>query len=174
MRKKHFHLIGVCGTAMGSLAGMLKAKGHRVTGSDKTFYPPMSDELKRLEIETFEGFNASNLNAQNGANSAPDVIVVGNATSRGNVEIEYALNNNLRYASMPEIIRENFIRGRHSTVVTGTHGKTTTTSLMAWVMQVGGLDPSFLVGGVAENFGASFKGADSNYFVIEGDEYDTA
>jgi UDP-N-acetylmuramate: L-alanyl-gamma-D-glutamyl-meso-diaminopimelate ligase len=172
MRKKHFHLIGVCGTAMGSLAGMLKAQGHRVTGSDKAFYPPMSDELNRLGIETFEGFDAFHLSPQNGA--APDVVVVGNATSRGNAEVEYALNNKLRCASMPEIIRENFIRGRHSTVVAGTHGKTTTTSLMAWVMQVGGLDPSFLVGGVAENFGASFKGADSNYFVIEGDEYDTA
>jgi UDP-N-acetylmuramate: L-alanyl-gamma-D-glutamyl-meso-diaminopimelate ligase len=175
MRKKHFHLIGVCGTAMGSLAGMLKAQGHRVTGSDKAFYPPMSDELKRLGIETFEGFDAANLHPNNGANGAgPDVVVVGNATSRGNVEIEYTLNNRLRYASMPEIIRENFISGKHSTVVAGTHGKTTTTSLMAWVMQAGGLDPSFLVGGVVENFGSSFKVADSNYFVIEGDEYDTA
>jgi UDP-N-acetylmuramate: L-alanyl-gamma-D-glutamyl-meso-diaminopimelate ligase len=132
----------------------------------------MSAELKRLGIETFEGFSASHLDPQNGA--APDVVVVGNATSRGNVEIEYTLNNRLSYASMPEIIRENFIRGKHSTVVAGTHGKTTTTSLMAWVMQVGGLDPSFLVGGVVENFGASFKIADSNHFVIEGDEYDTA
>jgi UDP-N-acetylmuramate: L-alanyl-gamma-D-glutamyl-meso-diaminopimelate ligase len=175
MRKKHFHLIGVCGTAMGSLAGMLKAQGHRVTGSDKAFYPPMSDELKRLGIETFEGFNAANLRPHNGTNgSAPDVVVVGNATSRGNVEIEYTLNNGLRYSSMPEVIRENFIRGKHSTVVAGTHGKTTTTSLMAWVMQAGGLDPSFLVGGVVENFGSSFKVADSNHFVIEGDEYDTA
>jgi UDP-N-acetylmuramate: L-alanyl-gamma-D-glutamyl-meso-diaminopimelate ligase len=157
---------------MGSLAGMLKAQGRRVTGSDKAFYPPMSDELKRLGIETFEGFDAANLHSENGA--APDVVVVGNATSRGNVEIEYTLNNRLRYASMPEIIRENFIRGKHSTVVAGTHGKTTTTSLMAWVMQAGGLDPSFLVGGVVENFGSSFKVADSNHFVIEGDEYDTA
>src|SRR5262249_13877855 len=115
------------------------------------------------------------LNPQNGANgSAPDVVVVGNATSRGNAEVEYALDNKLRCASMPEIIRENFIRGKQSTVVAGTHGKTTTTSLMAWVMQVGGLDPSFLVGGVAENFGASFKVAKSDHFVIEGDEYDTA
>ncbi len=172
MRKKHFHLIGVSGTAMGSLAGMLKAQGHRVTGSDKAFYPPMGDELKRLGIETFEGFDAARLSAMNGA--GPDVVVVGNATSRGNAEIEYALDNKLRCASMPEIIRENFIRGKHSTVVTGTHGKTTTTSLMAWVMQAGGLEPSFLVGGVAENFGASFNVTNSNHFVIEGDEYDTA
>jgi len=151
MRKKHFHLIGVCGTAMGSLAGMLKVQGHRVTGSDKAYYPPMSDELKRLRIETFEGFDAFHLHPQNRGNGAsPDVVVVGNATSRGNAEIEYALSNKLRCASMPEIIRENFIRGKHSTVIAGTHGKTTTTSLMAWVMQVGKLDPSFLVGGVAE------------------------
>src|SRR5262245_53125872 len=172
MRKKHFHLIGVSGTAMGSLAGMLKAQGHRVTGSDKAFYPPMGDELKRLGIETFEGFDASHLSPQNAP--PPDIVVVGNATSRGNAEIEYALNSKLRCASMPEIIRENFIRGKHSTVVAGTHGKTTTTSLMAWVMQIGGLDPSFLVGGVVENFGASFKVAKSDHFVIEGDEYDTA
>lgn len=168
MQSKHFHLIGVCGTAMASLAGMLKAQGHRVTGSDKAFYPPMSDELKRLEIETFSGFSEQNLQP------APDVVVVGNATSRGNVEIEYALNHRLRYTSMPAVIREHFIRGRHSTVVAGTHGKTTTTSLLAWVMEVGGLNPSFLVGGVAENFGSSFKVSGSPNFLIEGDEYDTA
>jgi UDP-N-acetylmuramate: L-alanyl-gamma-D-glutamyl-meso-diaminopimelate ligase len=168
MREKHFHLIGICGTAMGSLAGMLKAQGHRVTGSDKAFYPPMSDELSRLGIETFDGFDAAHLQP------APDFVVIGNATSRGNAEIEYALNNKLRYASMPEVIREYFIRGKRSTVIAGTHGKTTTTSLMAWVMDAGGLDPSFLIGGVAENFGASFKVTNSSHFVIEGDEYDTA
>jgi UDP-N-acetylmuramate: L-alanyl-gamma-D-glutamyl-meso-diaminopimelate ligase len=168
MQTKHFHLIGVCGTAMGSLAGMLKARGHRVTGSDKAFYPPMGDELKRLGIETFDGFAAEHLQP------SPDVVVVGNATSRGNAEIEYALNAKLRCSSMPEVIREEFIRGKHSTVVAGTHGKTTTTSIMAWVLETAGLDPSFLVGGVAENFGASFKVTGSPHFVIEGDEYDTA
>ncbi len=168
MEKKHFHLIGVCGAAMGSLAGMLKAQGRRVTGSDKAFYPPMSDELKRLSVETFDGFDAAHLQP------APDVIVIGNATSRGNAEIEYALSHKLHCASMPEVIREYFIRGKHSTVAAGTHGKTTTTSLMAWVMEVGGFDPSFLIGGVAENFGSSFKVTGSNHFVIEGDEYDTA
>jgi UDP-N-acetylmuramate: L-alanyl-gamma-D-glutamyl-meso-diaminopimelate ligase len=176
MQPKHFHLIGVCGTAMGSLAGMLKAQGHHVTGSDKAFYPPMGDELIRLGIETYEGFAAEHLRQPDGL--APDVVVVGNATSRGNAEIEYALNAKLRCASMPEVIREHFIRGKHSTVVAGTHGKTTTTSLMAWTMQVAGVDPSFLIGGVAENFGASFKVASSSsgsqHFVIEGDEYDTA
>ncbi|MBO0720978.1 MAG: UDP-N-acetylmuramate:L-alanyl-gamma-D-glutamyl-meso-diaminopimelate ligase, partial [Blastocatellia bacterium] len=168
MQDKHFHLIGVCGTAMGSLAGMLKAQGNRVTGSDKAFYPPMGDELRRLGITTFEGFDPANLQP------APDYVVIGNATSRGNPEIEYTLDNKLRYESMPDVVREYFIRGKHSTVVAGTHGKTTTTSLMAWVMETGGLDPSFLIGGVAENFGASFKVADSSHFVIEGDEYDTA
>lgn len=168
MQKKHFHLIGVCGTAMGSLAGMLKAQGHRVTGSDKAFYPPMDGELKRLGIETFDGFDASHLEP------APDIVVVGNSTSRGNVEIEYALNKKLRCVSMSEVIREFFIRGKHSVVVAGTHGKTTTTSLMSWVLKVGGADPSFLIGGVAENFGSSFSVTNSNHFVIEGDEYDTA
>ncbi|MFN0084601.1 MAG: UDP-N-acetylmuramate:L-alanyl-gamma-D-glutamyl-meso-diaminopimelate ligase [Blastocatellia bacterium] len=161
-------MIGVCGTAMGSLAGMLKARGHRVTGSDKAFYPPMGGELRRLGIETWEGFDAAHLEP------APDVVVIGNAASRGNAEIEAALDRKLRCASMAEVLRENFIRGRRSTVVAGTHGKTTTTSLMAWVMERGGMDPSFLVGGVAENFGASFKVSDSDHFVIEGDEYDTA
>lgn len=168
MSLRHFHLIGVCGTAMASLAGMLKAQGHRVTGSDKAFYPPMSDELVKLGIETFTGFDAKNLEP------APDVVVVGNATSRGNVEIEHVLNHKLNYASMSEVVRENFIRGHHSVVVAGTHGKTTTTSILAWVMEVGKLSPSFLIGGVAENFGSSFQVTDSNYFAIEGDEYDTA
>lgn len=166
--KSHFHLIGVSGTAMGSLAGMLKAQGHRVTGSDKAFYPPMGDELRRLGIETRDGYSAANLDP------APDVVVIGNATSRGNPEVEAALDRRLRCASMPQVIREQFIRGRHSSVVAGTHGKTTTTSILAWAMEVGGLDPSFLIGGVAENFGASFKVTDSRHFAIEGDEYDTA
>jgi UDP-N-acetylmuramate: L-alanyl-gamma-D-glutamyl-meso-diaminopimelate ligase len=168
MHTTHFHLIGVCGTAMASLAGMLKARGHRVTGSDKAFYPPMSDELRRLGIETFAGFDAAHLWP------APDVVVVGNAASRGNPEVEEALNRRLRCASMPEVIREQFIRGRRSVVVAGTHGKTTTTSLLAWVMETGGLDTSFLVGGVAENFGASFKVGSADNFLVEGDEYDTA
>ena len=153
---------------MASLAGMLKAQGHRVTGSDKAFYPPMSDELVRLGIETYEGFDAKNLKP------SPDVIVVGNATSRGNGEIEYTLNHKLNYASMSDVVRDNFIRGKHSVVVAGTHGKTTTTSILAWVMEVGRLVPSFLIGGVAENFGSSFKVTNSQYFAIEGDEYDTA
>ena len=168
MQAKHIHLIGICGTAMASLAGMLKSQGHRITGSDKAFYPPMSDELERLGIETLDGFSAANLEP------APDLVVIGNATSRGNVEVEATLNLKLEYASLPEVLSRHFIRGRQSTVVAGTHGKTTTTSLLAWVMETSGLDPTFLIGGVAENFGASFKVTKSNHFLIEGDEYDTA
>lgn len=164
----HYHLIGICGTAMASLAGMLKAVGHKVTGSDENIYPPMSTQLAALDIEIGEGYREEHLKPH------PDYVVIGNAIPRGNAEVEYALNERLRYCSMAEVLKEQFIRGRHSVVVAGTHGKTTTTTLMAWVMEVGGLNPSFLIGGIAENFGASFRVNDSPFFVIEGDEYDTA
>jgi UDP-N-acetylmuramate: L-alanyl-gamma-D-glutamyl-meso-diaminopimelate ligase len=168
LEKKHYHLIGICGTAMASLAGMLVEQGHTVTGSDENVYPPMSLELERLEIPVRVGYAAKNL-AQR-----PDIIVVGNAISRGNPELEYALNEKMVYTSMAAVVKENFIRGHHSIVVAGTHGKTTTTSLLAWALQVAGAEPSLLVGGVAENFEASFRLTDGPYFVIEGDEYDTA
>lgn len=168
LKQIHFHLIGICGTAMASLAGMLKSQGHRVTGSDKNVYPPMSLELERLGIPVETPFRAENLQP------SPDVVVVGNAQSRGNPEVEYMLNAKLNYVSMPQVIKEHFIRGKHSIVVAGTHGKTSTTSLLAWTMETAGLNPSFLIGGVAENFGSSFRVTDSKYFVIEGDEYDTA
>jgi UDP-N-acetylmuramate: L-alanyl-gamma-D-glutamyl-meso-diaminopimelate ligase len=168
VEKKHYHLIGICGTAMASLAGMLVEKGHSVTGSDENVYPPMSLELERLGIPVDEGYKAENLR------NRPDEIVVGNAISRGNPELEFALNEKMRYNSMAAVVKENFIRGRHSIVVAGTHGKTTTTSLMAWAMERAGANPSFLIGGVAENFNSSFRVSDSPYFVIEGDEYDTA
>ncbi|HEY7545262.1 MAG TPA: UDP-N-acetylmuramate:L-alanyl-gamma-D-glutamyl-meso-diaminopimelate ligase [Blastocatellia bacterium] len=168
MDKKHYHLIGICGTAMASLAGMLKAQGHTVTGSDENVYPPMSVELQRLRIPVAEGFRPENLNPR------PDIVVVGNAITRGNPEIEFVLNEKMFYTSMSAVVKENFIRGRHSVVIAGTHGKTTTTSLMAWAMERAGLNPSFLIGGVAENFQSSFRVTDSQYFVIEGDEYDTA
>ncbi len=153
---------------MASLAGMLVAQGHRVTGSDENVYPPMSLELERLGIPASEGYKPENLAER------PDVIVVGNAITRGNPELEYALNEKMYYTSMAAVVKENFIRGRHSIVVAGTHGKTTTTSLMAWAMEKAGANPSFLIGGVAENFKSSFRVTDSIYFVIEGDEYDTA
>lgn len=164
----HYHLIGICGTAMASLAGMLQARGHRVTGSDQNVYPPMSTQLEELGIEIMTGYKAENTDAPR------DITVVGNTIMRGNPELEEVLNRKLVYRSQAETVREEFIRGRKSLVVAGTHGKTTTTSIAAWVCEVGGLDPTFLVGGVVQNFGQSFRVTDSDYFVIEGDEYDTA
>ncbi len=164
----HYHLIGICGTAMASLAGMLQAGGHKVTGSDQNVYPPMSTQLEELGIEIMKGYKPENLDV------GADRIIVGNTISRGNAELEELLNRKLPYYSQAETVKREFIRGRHSLTIAGTHGKTTTTSIATWVMEVGGLNPSFLVGGVVQNFGASFRVTDSDYFVIEGDEYDTA
>jgi UDP-N-acetylmuramate: L-alanyl-gamma-D-glutamyl-meso-diaminopimelate ligase len=164
----HYHLIGICGTAMASLAGMLQSKGHQITGSDQNVYPPMSTQLEELGIEILNGYRAEN------ADIGADCVIVGNAVSRGNAELEEVLNRKLLYRSQAEIVKEEFIRGRRSLVVAGPHGKTTTTSIATWVAECGGLDPSFLVGGIVQNFGASFRVCESNYFVIEGDEYDTA
>jgi UDP-N-acetylmuramate: L-alanyl-gamma-D-glutamyl-meso-diaminopimelate ligase len=164
----HYHLIGICGTAMASLAGMLQARGHHVTGSDENVYPPMSTMLESLGIRIMRGYDATHLT------SAPDCVVVGNAIPRGNPEVEATLNRRFRYRSLPEVLKDEFIRGRRSLVIAGTHGKTTTTSLAAWVIDQAGLNPSFLVGGVVQNFGVSFRVTDSDYFIIEGDEYDTA
>src|SRR5437763_609822 len=163
----HYHLIGICGTAMASLAGMLQARGHQVTGSDENVYPPMSTMLESIGIQLMNGYAASHV-------ESPDCVVVGNAIPRGNPEVEEALNRRLLYRSLPEVLKEEFIRGRRSLVVAGTHGKTTTTSLAAWEMDQAGLNPSFLVGGVVQNFGLSFRVTGSDYFIIEGDEYDTA
>ena len=164
----HYHLLGIGGTAMASLAGLLKAAGHRVTGSDENVYPPMSTMLESLGIEYAEGYRPENLTPR------PDMVVVGNAISRGNAELEHLLNERLPYTSAAATIKEEFIRGRIPIAVAGTHGKTSTTSLLAWILDVAGLNPSFLIGGVAENFGTSFRLTDSEYFVIEADEYDTA
>jgi len=164
----HYHLIGICGTAMASLAGMLQARGHKVTGSDQNVYPPMSTQMESLGIEILNGYKVEN------ANIGADCIVVGNAISRGNAELEEVLNRKFVYRSQAEIVKEEFIRGKRSLVIGGTHGKTTTTSIAAWVTEVGGLNSGFLVGGIVQNFGASFRVTDSDYFVIEGDEYDTA
>ena len=164
----HYHLIGICGTAMASLAGMLQSAGHCVTGSDQNVYPPMSTQLESLGIEIMNGYKTENTDMPR------DVTVVGNTIMRGNPELEEVLNRKLLYRSQAEVVREEFIRGRRSLVVAGTHGKTTTTSIAAWVCETGGLDPTFLVGGVVQNFGQSFRVTDSDYFVIEGDEYDTA
>jgi UDP-N-acetylmuramate: L-alanyl-gamma-D-glutamyl-meso-diaminopimelate ligase len=170
---KHIHLIGICGTAMASLAGMLQTQGHTVTGSDAAAYPPMSDQLAAMKIAVMEPYAESNLVPR------PDLVVVGNAISRGNVELEYVLDERIPFCSMAAILHDEFLKGRESLVVAGTHGKTTTTSMLAWIYEVASredaaLAPSFLIGGVAENFGSSFKVRATRPFVIEGDEYDTA
>ncbi len=153
---------------MASLAGMLQRRGHHVTGSDENVYPPMSTMLESLNIPVAQGYDAVHLNP------APDCVVIGNAIPRGNMEVEATLDRKLFYRSQAETVKEEFIRGKRSLVVAGTHGKTTTTSIATWVLECGGLDPGFLVGGVVQNFGASFRVTDSDYFAIEGDEYDTA
>jgi len=166
--KKHIHLIGICGTAMASLAGMLKERCFRVTGSDAAAYPPMSDFLRALEIPVAQPFDARNLEPR------PDLVVIGNAISRGNVELEYVLDQRLDLCSLPQLLRDEFLREKEVIVVAGTHGKTTTTSMLSWIFHSGGLDPSFLIGGIAENFGSSFHLGQGKHFILEGDEYDTA
>jgi len=166
--REHIHLIGICGTAMASLAGLLKQRGYQVTGSDSAAYPPMSDLLRSMHIPIFEPYDEKNVK------SRPNLVVVGNAISRGNPELEYVLDQRIPFRSLPEILYDNFLRGREPIVIAGTHGKTTTTSMLAWIFQVAGLDPSFLVGGIAENFGTSFALRQSRHFIIEGDEYDSA
>jgi UDP-N-acetylmuramate: L-alanyl-gamma-D-glutamyl-meso-diaminopimelate ligase len=180
---RHIHLIGICGTAMASLAGLLQLEGHRITGSDKAAYPPMSDLLRSLGIPILEPYAESNLTP------APDLVVIGNALSRGNPEIERVLDERIAFTSMAALLREEFLRGRSPLVVAGTHGKTTTTSMLAWIYQTAArgqtaarenaaadpsLEPSFLIGGVAENFGSSFQLRPTRPFIVEGDEYDTA
>jgi UDP-N-acetylmuramate: L-alanyl-gamma-D-glutamyl-meso-diaminopimelate ligase len=169
---RHIHLIGICGTAMASLAGLLQLQGHRISGSDNAAYPPMSDLLRSLGIPLLEPYAESNLSP------APDLVVIGNALSRGNPEIEYVLDNRLPFISMAALLREEFLTGRSPLVVAGTHGKTTTTSMLAWIYQAAApenpaLEPSFLIGGVAENFGTSFQLRPTRTFIVEGDEYDT-
>ena len=153
---------------MASVAAALKEKGLRVSGSDQNVYPPMSTFLEAQGIELMDGYGEANLGHR------PDLVVVGNALSRGNAEVEAVLDRKLPYCSLPELLKEFFIRGRRSVVVTGTHGKTTTTSLLAWIFEAGGLNPSFVVGGVPENFGQGARFTDSEWIILEGDEYDTA
>jgi UDP-N-acetylmuramate: L-alanyl-gamma-D-glutamyl-meso-diaminopimelate ligase len=165
---KHIHLIGICGTAMASLAGMLAQRGFRVTGSDAAAYPPMSDFLHDLGIPVAQPFDAKNLEPR------PDLVVIGNAISRGNVELEHVLDQRLDFCSLPQLLHDEFLRGKEVLLVAGTHGKTTTTSMLAWIFHSAGLDPSFLIGGIAENFGSSFHLGEGKHFILEGDEYDTA
>jgi UDP-N-acetylmuramate: L-alanyl-gamma-D-glutamyl-meso-diaminopimelate ligase len=170
---KHIHLSGICGTAMASLAGLLQLQGHRITGSDKAAYPPMSDLLRGLGIPILEPYAEANLTP------TPDLVVIGNALSRGNPEVECILDERIPFTSMAALLHDEFLRGRESLVVAGTHGKTTTTSMLAWIYQFASgtrpeLEPSFLIGGVAENFGTSFQLRPTRTFIVEGDEYDTA
>ncbi len=165
---KHIHLIGIGGSAMAPLAGMLRERGYLVTGSDAGVYPPASTLLESLGIPFSAKFDAANLTP------TPDLVVVGNALSRGNAEVEEMLDRKLKYRSLPEIIEEEFLPGKHSIVVSGTHGKTTTTAMLAWIFQVAGKKPNFLVGGIAENFGKSYGLAGGEEFILEGDEYDSA
>jgi UDP-N-acetylmuramate: L-alanyl-gamma-D-glutamyl-meso-diaminopimelate ligase len=165
---KSIHFTGIGGTAMAAVAAAMRDKGFAVTGSDHNVYPPMSTFLAARNIEVMPGYAESNLAGK------PDLVVIGNAISRGNAEAEYVLDQKLRYCSLPELLREFFIRGKRSVVVAGTHGKTTTTSLLAWVFEHNGLNPSFLIGGVPNNFGEGARFTDSPWFIIEGDEYDTA
>ncbi len=170
---KHVHLIGICGSAMASLAGLLQLRGWRVTGSDKAAYPPMSDLLLQLDIRLAQPFAEQNLVPR------PDLVIIGNAVSRGNPEVENVLDQRIPFCSLAQMIREEFLNGRESLVVAGTHGKTTTTSMLAWIYETAAetnaeLAPSFLVGGIAENFGSSFALRPTRPFILEGDEYDTA
>src|SRR5882724_2337445 len=167
-KSKHIHLIGICGTAMASLAGMLQERGFRVSGSDAAAYPPMSTFLESLGITVTQPFAEANLSPR------PDLVVVGNALSRGNVELELVLDQRIPFSSLPQILHDEFLLGKEVLVVAGTHGKTTTTSMLAWIFETAGLQPSFLIGGIAENFGRSFQLGSGKHFIIEGDEYDTA
>ncbi len=171
-QKKHIHLIGICGTAMASLAGMLQERGFRVTGSDAASYPPMSTFLESLGIPVAQPFAEANLGSH--SDPRPDLVVVGNALSRGNVELERLLDERIPFCSLPQILHDEFLVGKDVLVVAGTHGKTTTTSMLAWIFETAGLQPSFLIGGIAENFGRSFGLGDGKHFILEGDEYDTA
>jgi UDP-N-acetylmuramate: L-alanyl-gamma-D-glutamyl-meso-diaminopimelate ligase len=165
---KSVHFVGICGTAMASAAAAMKEKGFGVTGSDQNVYPPMSTFLADRKIGVMNGYAERNLAHK------PDLVVIGNAISRGNPEAEFVLDHKLRYCSLPELLKEFFIRGKRSIVVAGTHGKTTTTSLLTWVFEHNGLNPSYLIGGIPNNLSQGARFTDSEWFIIEGDEYDTA
>jgi UDP-N-acetylmuramate: L-alanyl-gamma-D-glutamyl-meso-diaminopimelate ligase len=168
MAVTRIHLIGVCGTAMATLAALLRSKGFDVRGSDQNVYPPMSDFLRQQGITLLEGYKAEHISAD------LDLVVIGNAVSRGNPEVEEVLDRKIRYCSLPEAVRDQFLWASRSIVIAGTHGKTTTTSLAGWLLVHGGTDPNVFVGGIAENFESSYRIGGGREFVIEGDEYDSA
>jgi UDP-N-acetylmuramate: L-alanyl-gamma-D-glutamyl-meso-diaminopimelate ligase len=164
----HLHILGICGTFMGGLAVLAREAGHKVTGCDANVYPPMSTQLESQGIELIEGFAADQVEL------APDVFVIGNVITRGNPLMEAILERGLRYISGPQWLRENVLQGRWVMAVAGTHGKTTTSAMLAWILHHAGLNPGFLIGGVPQNFGVSARSSDTPFFVIEADEYDTA
>ncbi|OJF70072.1 UDP-N-acetylmuramate:L-alanyl-gamma-D-glutamyl-meso-diaminopimelate ligase [Alteromonas sp. V450] len=164
----HVHILGICGSFMGGIAAIAKSLGHKVTGSDKNVYPPMSTQLEALGIELTEGYCESQFDP------APDMVVIGNAMSRGNPAVEYVLNRNLPYTSGPQWLLDNLLKDRWVIGLSGTHGKTTTSSMVAWILEHVGLNPGYLIGGVPENFGVSARVGESPFFVIEADEYDSA
>jgi UDP-N-acetylmuramate: L-alanyl-gamma-D-glutamyl-meso-diaminopimelate ligase len=164
----HLHILGIAGTFMGGVAAIAKAAGHRVTGSDLNIYPPMSTQLSELGIEFVEGYGAEQLDAK------PDIVVVGNALSRGRPVVEAMLDRGLPYTSGPLWLADHVLKDKHVLAVAGTHGKTTTSSMLAWILEAAGLEPGFLIGGVAENFAGTARLGAGNHFVIEADEYDTA
>jgi UDP-N-acetylmuramate: L-alanyl-gamma-D-glutamyl-meso-diaminopimelate ligase len=165
---RSFHFIGICGTAMGGVAAALRERGFVVTGSDESVYPPMSTFLESKGIALHAGYRPENIPPD------ADIVVIGNAMKRGNPEVEAVLNRKLYYVSLPEVLKQLFLRGRHNLVVTGTHGKTTTTALLAWILTVAKLEPSYVIGGIPKNLGQGALFNESKYFVIEGDEYDSA
>jgi UDP-N-acetylmuramate: L-alanyl-gamma-D-glutamyl-meso-diaminopimelate ligase len=164
----HIHILGVCGTFMGSLAQLAKSLGHRVTGSDANVYPPMSTQLEQAGIELMQGFDPAHLQP------APDLVVIGNAMSRGNPAVEYVLNQGIAYTSGPQWLRDYVLQGKWVLAVAGTHGKTTTSSMLAWILEYAGMAPGYLIGGVTKNFPTSARLGDTPFFVVEADEYDSA
>ena len=166
--KTSFHFTGICGTAMGAVAAAMKQRGYTVTGSDANVYPPMSDFLRNQGITIAEGYREENIPADT------DVVIIGNAISRGNPEAEAALDRKLLYHSLPEVMKEFFLRGKRNFVVSGTHGKTTTSSMLAWLLRHAGRDPGFMIGGLPKNLGCGAIFTESEFNVLEGDEYDTA
>ncbi|BBN80511.1 UDP-N-acetylmuramate--L-alanyl-gamma-D-glutamyl-m eso-2,6-diaminoheptandioate ligase [Pseudoalteromonas sp. A25] len=167
-QQKHIHILGVCGTFMGGIAAIAQALGYKVTGSDQNVYPPMSTQLESLGIELTSGYDPKQLEP------APDMVIIGNAMSRGNSCVEYVLEKGLPYTSGPEWLKHNLLQDAWVLAVAGTHGKTTTASMLAWVLEYAGLRPGFLIGGIVQNFGVSARVSDTPFFVIEADEYDTA
>ncbi|GGI77963.1 UDP-N-acetylmuramate:L-alanyl-gamma-D-glutamyl-meso-diaminopimelate ligase [Shewanella gelidii] len=172
----HVHILGICGTFMGGLALLARAKGHRVTGSDANVYPPMSTQLQEQDIELIQGFDPQQLNFidEQGQKVKPDLVVIGNAMSRGNPCVEAILNQGLPYTSGPQFLAEHILPERWVLAVSGTHGKTSTSSMLAWILEANGYEPGFLIGGVPQNFGISARLGNSPFFVVEADEYDSA